>query len=783
MFENDRAPRFRCTRFIYSLSRLIVLSLVFGVSFTGAHGQEQHIQPLDLAQIKALTLESLDLESADIRDLHLPNEAWTPFSVSLDLGGSLREIELVPHSVRSWDFKVLVQGMNGILEEWEAPPPRTYTGSVAGFPDSVVAASLKDGSLSAIIVLTPHEQWVVQPLTDVIEDASPLRHVVFNVKDIAGRGEYRCGNDDFEETDADCDCASTKGGQNSTTGFTGIMICDIGFDADVQFYNKNGNSVTNTVNDIEKIVNGMRTVYERDTEITYEITTIVVRTVEPDPYTTNNAGDLLNEFKVEWNQNMDGIKRDVAHLMTGKNLGGTTIGVAFPSVICTKNQAYGLSESRFTTNLNQRVTLTCHEVGHNWSSGHCDGNGDCHIMCSVLGGCNGIGLPNFGADSAAKIITFRDSRTCLWELGDPIAVPFSETFPTTTLDQEKWSLKNGASIETTALNEPSAPNSLKLDASGSGAYEEDEIRSNFILLQGLSNIEFSYYTQHRGVENGEKLIVEYWSMTDDWVEINSIVSNGVNQNNFDFHSHTLPFQAYHNEFRIRFRTEVNALGDDWYIDNIFVGQPQPDPPYISAITPKAGIEGGGTPVTINGGNFTTNPAMTVEIGGVNCASVNVQNSTTLTCLTGSNTSGFKDVEVSNTYGNDILSQAFRYFPVNVDPFNATDIDTSSLDAPVDVSLIFSGYPFNNFIVFFSFLGGPTPTPYGTMGLGFPVLYLFPGFLNSEGYMILPLTLDPAGAPLDFYLHALGLNSSGKPVWSTGGNNPNGSESIWIHLNN
>ena len=44
------------------------------------------------------------------------------------------------------------------------------------------------------------------------------------------------------------------------------------------------------------------------------------------------------------------------------NLDGGTIGVAYLADICTNN-AYGLSESRFSSVFSRRVALTTHELG------------------------------------------------------------------------------------------------------------------------------------------------------------------------------------------------------------------------------------------------------------------------------------------------------------------------------------------------------------------------------------------------------------------------------------
>ena len=73
----------------------------------------------------------------------------------------------------------------------------------------------------------------------------------------------------------------------------------------------------------------------------------------------------------------------------------------------------------FTTNFDLRVTLTSHELGHNWNARHCNGDLDCGIMCSIISGCNGIG-DQFGSTSIAVISSYRDALSCLTTLLLPI---------------------------------------------------------------------------------------------------------------------------------------------------------------------------------------------------------------------------------------------------------------------------------------------------------------------------------------------------------------------------
>ncbi len=207
------------------------------------------------------------------------------------------------------------------------------------------------------------------------------------------------------------------------------------------------------------------------------------------------------------------------------------------------------------------------------------------------------------------------------------------------------------------------------------------------------------------------------------------------------------------------------------------------PPTISDITPGYGLEAGSTPVTVTGTHFTSNPATTVRINGIDCTSITVVNATTITCLTPAGTNGWYDVEVANTSGSDLLTGGFRFFPTGGAPFNAMDVPTDSLDAPVMVTLLLSGQPADPFFVFFSFGDGPVSTKYGIMGLDFPIYSMINLVLNGQGYFALPFSLTPGYGPLDLYMHTLGLDALGKPKWAYGGNTTNGSGSVWLHLNN
>jgi hypothetical protein len=80
---------------------------------------------------------------------------------------------------------------------------------------------------------------------------------------------------------------------------------------------------------------------------------------------------MLSELRTYWNANRTNVARDVVHMWTGRDMTGSTIGIAYVGVVCNApTYAYGISQ-RYTSTP-QRYVLTAHEIGHNFSACHSD---------------------------------------------------------------------------------------------------------------------------------------------------------------------------------------------------------------------------------------------------------------------------------------------------------------------------------------------------------------------------------------------------------------------------
>jgi len=95
------------------------------------------------------------------------------------------------------------------------------------------------------------------------------------------------------------------------------------------------------------------------------------------------------------------------------------------------------------------------------------------------------------------------------------------------------------------------------------------------------------------------------------------------------------------------------------------------PPVISSILPLTGSTLGGTTVTITGTSFTG--ATLVTFSGIPATSLNVVNSTTITCITPLRTTGAAGIIVKTLYGTSVAYSSFTY----ITPPNITSISPSS----------------------------------------------------------------------------------------------------------
>jgi hypothetical protein len=117
-------------------------------------------------------------------------------------------------------------------------------------------------------------------------------------------------------------------------------------------------------------------IYQRDTNVAIELGYLRTWITSADPYSADTTSIELPEFQNYWNVWMQAVPRDLAHLLSGRSLGG---GIAYGNVPCNIGYAYAVS-SHLTgyfpyplidhSAQNWDVVVVTHEMGHNLGSRH-----------------------------------------------------------------------------------------------------------------------------------------------------------------------------------------------------------------------------------------------------------------------------------------------------------------------------------------------------------------------------------------------------------------------------
>ena len=205
------------------------------------------------------------IERYELQTLDLPN--WVPdaFSVAVPFAGEVHELSLDRISLRSDDFRLLVDHGDGQLVETPAEIERTYRGTDLATPGSMVAASLLPDGLHAIIHRGDDSEIVIQPASSLGLDLPAGTHVVFLASDSSAEGH--CGND-FMDDDAFHQGPDLPGDPGGVAGAV-LSLVEVGVECDYEFFQKNSSNVATTLNDVENVMNQCDIIYIRDVEIAH----------------------------------------------------------------------------------------------------------------------------------------------------------------------------------------------------------------------------------------------------------------------------------------------------------------------------------------------------------------------------------------------------------------------------------------------------------------------------------------------------------------------------------
>ncbi len=344
-------------------------ALLLGTGAVLSVQQSSAVRPADGESLTpaAIVNDAIGLIESRVFKLDVPNRADvdSSFAVNVPIEGTSRRLNLRLQSVRAEGYILRAQLADGSYSDITPGEINTFVGEVDGLPGSVVAAGLDHDGFTASIRMPDRTIYIVEPVAAHVNGSRRDEYVVFRNDDstpVLGS----CGTDHSGELSQ----ADNGDIEQGTGNCGGACVAQIAFDADFEYYLARGSSIPNTENRINQIMNIVNTLYDNEADVRHTITAIIVRTAEPDPYSSSDSTTLLNQFRNHWLANQGAVQRDVAHLLTGRSITGTVIGQAFNiGVICT-NQAYAYAQSDCCGFPNCAADLTAHELGHLWGCTH-----------------------------------------------------------------------------------------------------------------------------------------------------------------------------------------------------------------------------------------------------------------------------------------------------------------------------------------------------------------------------------------------------------------------------
>ena len=498
-------------------------------------------------------------------------------------GHELRAV-LSRHSLRAPGFRLRIQDASGRMREETAPVADTWRGAVQGEPGSRVVAARSQGQWRMRIVHAAPggaaEAWAVSPLSSTVPGAPRELSLVAREADSPSE-------------DGTCAVERAANGRRAAAGNAGaltalapsaVLVCEIACDTDVEYFVANGSSVSATVADMEAVMALTSDIFEFDLQMTLRIVNETVRTAEPDPYTTTNPYALLEDLRREWQANGSGVSRDIVHLITGHDLDGTTIGIAYGDPGVCNYYAYSIAQTLYSTTMARRAALSAHELGHNFDAVHCDYDDyTCRIMCASMLKC-AVGNHSFGPSEVARIRSHMATLTCLE--ADTIDVPhaslpFADAFPGIAPDAAKWTSADQVYV-----------NYGYLQVNHGGGYSPEfylgTIRTLPIVMTGRATISFK--ARSINVPVGQHLKVEYFHTSNRaWVMLHDIVAPG-GTTAYATYVDTLPSSAAGEWFALRFSAwgSSGSTSTDWYVDDVAIGQTTLDAPGERALFSRFG---------------------------------------------------------------------------------------------------------------------------------------------------------------------------------------------------
>jgi hypothetical protein len=221
-------------------------------------------------------------------------------------------------------------------------------------------------------------------------------------------------------------------------------------------------------------VNTAETIYSSQLNAAFRV--VDMQKVPNSVLAATNADDLLDQFKANEDTNYSSAQ-DLSHLFTGKELAGSTVGLAYLGVLCDfPDYSVGLTQVKNFQSLT--ALIFAHEVGHNLGANHDD------VTSSLMSSFVSSSQDSFSAFSLGEINSYLGTYGSCLSKSSSVADPVLSNY---FISGIALFSRGRFLLDADLLNDPSATCSVSVY----GATVKSKLEADRILVDGTNLASFS----------------------------------------------------------------------------------------------------------------------------------------------------------------------------------------------------------------------------------------------------------------------------------------------------
>lgn len=344
--------------------------------------------------------------------------------------GRALDLELEPSPTLAADAQTITVDSKG--SHRQASSPVLYRGRLADDAASTVRVALTGSSMIGR-VSSAGETWFFEPLRRFEKGARADRTIVYRASDIdvsaippgtcAATATAGIAAPAGQAAPADIADAGEEETVDWTTDPAALAaavanpdVVQLTLVADSLFYASHG---SDSAAYMLSIVDQVAAFYPASLGVTASVVqTVIYQTAGAEPLTTSTSSTSLLTSLAQARASQPDIlgQGDVTQLFTGRDLDGSTIGIAYLGTVCNRTYAASVAQD-FSSSLHMMTLLVGHELGHTLGSHHdgqsgspCSATGSGYVMWPSI---SSSIAEEFSACSRTSIAPVVDAATCL----------------------------------------------------------------------------------------------------------------------------------------------------------------------------------------------------------------------------------------------------------------------------------------------------------------------------------------------------------------------------------